>query len=294
MERLDVCTQKYTSVMSDDEQLRWVKVPKGTVLSGSKGTPGYERDLLRERGTNKLLGPAESRPADLEQLRGLDDRDTDMFDGYSAPARVTESASFPEQLVRAIMEGIVEGISSALEDPEVRRNLVMVAGRAGRSVKKFLSDNLFPRRIPRHVDGDAGASRDDGADGVVTDELSVRQPEPDLAKGDSQIGTAVGYATSAMSGDEFRARLLAALAAEEFAVEQRRLLATVHVEDNDLPTELKDAIQSALEGRADALDSQTLALVVAFLGGAQVADSEFVLVRSAEVEPLPLPVMRPR
>ena len=44
-------------------------VQEGAQRSRSTCTPGYERDLLREGGTKNLLGPTESRPADLNALR---------------------------------------------------------------------------------------------------------------------------------------------------------------------------------------------------------------------------------
>lgn len=42
-------------------QTRDVLIPHGTHLANSQKTPGLQRDLLRENGTNKLLGPPESR-----------------------------------------------------------------------------------------------------------------------------------------------------------------------------------------------------------------------------------------
>jgi hypothetical protein len=56
--------------MSEDEwELRETRRPKGTHRSRSSETPGADRELLREDGTNRNLGASESRPVDEEALR---------------------------------------------------------------------------------------------------------------------------------------------------------------------------------------------------------------------------------
>lgn len=54
--------------MNDDEELRWVRRREGTHRSESRATRGYERDLLRDDDTRNLLGPTESRPADIDEI----------------------------------------------------------------------------------------------------------------------------------------------------------------------------------------------------------------------------------
>lgn len=56
------------SPLGDDLELRLVRRPEGSRRSKSTGTPGAERDLLRD-SSGALLGPTESFPVDTEELR---------------------------------------------------------------------------------------------------------------------------------------------------------------------------------------------------------------------------------
>ncbi|KZE43302.1 hypothetical protein AVW09_00745 [Microbacterium sp. T32] len=85
-----------------------------------------------------------------------------------------------------------------------------------------------------------------------------------------------------MSGEEYRARLLSALAAERHAEQQKRLLRDVNVSDEALPADVREAIHLALRTPAPALDEDTLALVVSFLATSSTADVDFVLDQAAD------------
>src|SRR5262245_36864311 len=71
--------------MADEWQLRRVRVPKGTHFSDSKETPGAERELLREDGTNKLLGPPESFPVDQDAMYGVPAYEPDLPSSAGEP-----------------------------------------------------------------------------------------------------------------------------------------------------------------------------------------------------------------
>lgn len=88
----------------DEWVLREVRVPKGTHLSDSKETPGAERTLLREDGSNKLLGPPEARPVE----------DADLLSAYPytpySPSEPEDEGLTPGQkeLADALTEIITE------------------------------------------------------------------------------------------------------------------------------------------------------------------------------------------
>ena len=56
------------SPFGDDLELRLVRRPEGSRRSKSTGTPGAERDLLRD-STGALLGPTESFPVNTDDLK---------------------------------------------------------------------------------------------------------------------------------------------------------------------------------------------------------------------------------
>jgi hypothetical protein len=80
-----------------------------------------------------------------------------------------------------------------------------------------------------------------------------------------------------MTGEEYRARFLAALAAERYAAEEKRRLANVNVADDALSPELRAALRTALERPASLLDDETLAVVVEFLDGSRTGDGQYLL-----------------
>lgn len=266
----------------DEWQLRWVHIPKGTQLSNSKATPGANRDLLRDKGTNKLLGPTESRPADQDKLAGT--RDPDLVDQHATTAdvRTEGQETFAGAIVAAALEGIINGLTDALSDPEVRGGLATLAGNAGRSIKAFVGDSVFGRRRRKEKPAES-ESRE-----LATESTLDPDAEPDISDQLEQEHEMLLAASSvALDADEFRARLLAALAAEEFAAEQKRVLAAVHVEDDELPLELQHALALALQVHSSALDRATLALVMKFLGRSGGDDAEYALVNQKAIQEVP-------
>ncbi|MFC4013905.1 hypothetical protein ACFOY2_42225 [Nonomuraea purpurea] len=247
--------------MNQDWHLRWVRIPDGTHLSGSKDTPGVERDLLREDGTNKLLGPTESFPADEDALLGVHAYETDS----PRSADVRELSPAQQALADAIAE-VLETVVREVVSPVVKEVVAPAIKRKLSGIAKSL------RSTTREASGQAG-----------TAELAVLAATPP-ADSFREVDAAVEGPRTSMSSAEFQQRLIAALAAEEYATEQKRMLINVRIEDDNLPPKLRGAIKLALEGNASLLDEGTLAVVVKFLRGAPIADGEYVLTRNKEIK----------
>lgn len=121
---------EHGSRIDEEWQLRRVRVPKGTHFSGSKDTPGAERELLREDGTNKLLGPPESFPVDEDPMLGVHAYAPD------SPRRADARELSPEQ--RAIVDAIVDGGAWVLRyvprDPRNSKGTTVLHGRLRRVI----------------------------------------------------------------------------------------------------------------------------------------------------------------
>ncbi|QYG93452.1 hypothetical protein HC251_14160 [Iamia sp. SCSIO 61187] len=204
--------------MDDEWELRFVRVPRGTHLSKSSETPGVERDLLREDGSNKLLGPPESRAA------GFDD---------SQRARSYDPGPY----------GYDEGRDELT--PEQRRQVEEL----GEAIGQYLVAVVFPwvgtklreawghrRRWRRRKAASASAD----AEQVI--ELAVSQPSASAEK-----RTPPSSDRARMSIAEYEERVLVVLAAEDWLTEQRRLLASAVVTGDELPPEVETATRLALE-----------------------------------------------
>lgn len=251
-----------------EEELRWVRREKGTRRSKSRDTPGYDRELLRDGDTGELRGPSESRPADINDIV--------RTYGPAEPTRSTEVETFPEMLARIAIEAVAESIRELASDPDVREAVSLILSEKWSTVKRK-SAELW-RKHGIHIQ----SSRMVNAVPVENTE------EAHAVVGESIMG--VTEERAVMSGEEFRARLRLALAAEEFAADQKRLLASVRIDNDALPQELQDAFQAALEGNLASLDPEVLALVMAFLVDVRSAGGEYALVRIEEPEgPLELP-----
>lgn len=247
--------------MNQDWYLRWVRIPEGTHLSDSKDTPGVERDLLREDGTNKLLGPTESFAADEDALHRVHAYETDSPRG----ADVRE-LSLAQQWLADLTAEVLDTVAREVVVPVFKEVVAPAIKRKFSGIAKSL------RSTTREARGQAG-----------TTELAVLTATPP-ADSSKEVDTAVVEPRISMSSAEFRERLIAARAAEEFAAEQRRMLSNARIEDDDLPPELKGAIQLVLEGNASLLDEETRAVVVKFLAGARIADGEYVMPRNEEIK----------
>ena len=239
--------------MNEEWQLRMVRVPKGTHFSGSKDTPGAERELLLEDGTNKLLGPPESYPVDEDSLL------------HAPPRRAEVRELKPEQqkmadaIVRTgewILREIAAPIFTELVAPAIKRKASEIAENLRSAITEIRSkDGLTEHAVStRPTD--------------LTTEAEATVEEPGVN----------------MTSAEFRGRVMEVLAAERFAAEWKKVLVNARIADDDLPPELKRAIKLVLEGNASLLDEEALAIVVKFLTGARTADGEYVLSRNEEIK----------
>lgn len=251
--------------MNQDWHLRWVRIPEGTHLADSKDTPGVERDLLYEDGTNKLRGPTESFPADEDAFRRVREHETD------SPRGADQRELSPTQ--RAIADAVVELSERVLWD--------IILPVVNERVAPAITEVVIPaakRKLSGLANSLRSATREAiGRAGTTDLALQTATPPADSSK---EVDAAVEEPRISMSSAEFRERLIVAKAAEEFAAEQRRMLSNARIEDDDVGPELKSAIKLELEGNASLLGEETLAVVVK--AGARIADDEYVLPRNKE------------
>ncbi|MDX3672334.1 hypothetical protein [Streptomyces europaeiscabiei] len=251
--------------MNQDWHLRWVRIPEGMHLSDSKDTPGAERDLLREDGTNKLLGPAESFPADEDVLLRVHASEMDSPRGVD----VRELSPAQQAIVDAIADATAEALETLVREFIVPVLKEVVAPAIKRKMGG-IAKNL--RSATKETSGQPSAT--ELADLTAT-------PPTDPSK---EVDAAIEEPRINMSSTEFRERLRAALVAEEFVAAQKRILSNASIEDDDLSPELESAIKLAIEGNASVLDEETRAAVVKFLAGDQVTVGEYVLPRNGEIK----------
>ena len=96
--------------MDDEWVRREVRIPKGTHLSKSKDSAGAERDLLREDGTNRLLGPTESRSVEEDDLHRA-------YPYESVPSPDSGEPELPllAGLAEAAITGFVNGLVESID-----------------------------------------------------------------------------------------------------------------------------------------------------------------------------------
>lgn len=234
------------SPFGDDLELRLVRRPEGSHRSKSTGTPGAERDLLRDK-SGALLGPTESFPVDLNELRDRLGRSD-----ATPPDRPGQVRSAGRQMAVDIATDVAyiflrEAVAQVYD--------LVIAPKA-----KAKWAQLKRRRSPVQGDQGKASSRE-----LLAAELPpVEEPSTDLAP----------KLVVVMDSVEFRQRLALMLAAENFAAEQRQLLSSAQVSDEaDLPPQLASAMKLVLEEGTASLDDQSLQLLLDFLTS---SDAELV------------------
>jgi hypothetical protein len=204
------------------------------------GTPGAERDLLRD-STGALLGPTESFPVDTDELRKAHARCEP-----TRPARPSQGRSPGKQMA----VDIATDVAYLVVREAVAQVYHLVIAPKARAKWTELKQNGRPAQ--RQVSRDASASKF-----VVADLAQVDEPSTDLV---------AQRPTTVMDSVEFRQRLALMLAAENFAAEQRRLLSAAQISDEaDLPPQLADAMKLVLEEDTASLDDVSLQLLIDFL-----------------------------
>lgn len=224
--------------MDDEWQLRWVRVPEGTHLSNSRETRGASRDLLREDGTNRNLGPTESVPADGE-FSGRARSELPESPDDSTELGLTRGQEFVLGVIAEVVQAVDwEAVFEQIVAPAVKRRMTKIRGRF-RSAGRRLSEPASPGTEVEHL-----ASTPIASEAIVHSSVSATVP---------------------MSGAEFRERAMSVLAAEAYAARQKEILSNARIVDGSLPEELASAMQLLLEGRVDSLNERQLEAVMEFL-----------------------------
>lgn len=124
-----------------DEEIRVVRVPRGSKRSKSRSTPNYERDLVRDEKGN-LRGPTESRALTDEELMALQSRvltdDEPMFFQSQSQTNYEPESSTDNKMLEAVARGVAEGIVEALM-PHIERGVVNVAKKIKIKAKRVFS-----------------------------------------------------------------------------------------------------------------------------------------------------------
>jgi len=234
--------------MDGDWELRWVRVPDGTHLSDSRESAGASRDLLREDGTNKLLGPTESIRADVNSL--YDQRSDDYLEsGDSTP-------TFADQVIGAMVEAVVVTLLEAIDWDSVVDKTSGVLKRT----KARITRGIRPNR-----------TQPDTRPGTEVAVAEMLNPGAEIEAAVTELPP------YRMSSEEYRNRAMAALVAEAFAAHQRKLLASTIIDDDQTPPELLSSVKLVLEGRTSSLGEDDLAAVMEYLRGAQSANEALLL-----------------
>ena len=236
--------------MRRDEELRYVRRPEGTHRSGSRETHGYDRDLLRENGTEKLLGPTESRPADIDEII--------RSHTHAVPPRPTVGQQLAGQIGSAVMDAlrphIMHGVDVAVDTKLGIPKLVKWAKTKAEQRKAAVrnqssSDNARLEAVPAEVTSDI-------------DDCTLRVHMPSV------------------TAEQYQEALRSAREAEQYAAHMRQMLAKVSIHDG-----AESAAQAALEGPASAIDEATPSRAVERLDSSRSVDVEFMLVRNQDADP---------
>ncbi len=233
--------------MTDEWEPRLVRVPKGAHRSVSHDTPGADRELLREDGTNKLLGPPESIPFDPYGYQDLDQQPP------PEPDKEWELSPDVQEVVNAL---------GALLGEAAWAYSVKTAKHVGPVVKQKAS--AFGNRLRK---GSRSAVRQAGSSELVSHD----------AGSSNEIEAAAGTTEVEMTLAEFREGCRRLLLAEQYLAQMKDLLSRASIADGDLSPELDAAIKAVLEGNTVALDEQSFAILMSFLAKEESAD---------EVDPL--------
>lgn len=240
--------------MSHDEELRYVRRREGTHRSSSRETPGYERDLLRENDTENLLGPTESRPANIDEII--------RSHTHGVPPRPTAAQQIAGQVAMDIMDAlrphIMHGVDVAVDTKLGIPKLVKWA-KTKAEQRKAEARNQSPSTSAQldAVPAEGTADIDD-----ETRTLEVRKPS--------------------VTAEQYQAIQLSALRAEQYAAHMRQMLTKVAVRDGALPVE--GTIRAALESPASSIDEATLRRLVELLNSSRTSDGELMLVRNQDTD----------
>ncbi|TFC87440.1 hypothetical protein [Cryobacterium sp. TMT4-31] len=253
----------------DDEWFpREVRIPKGTHLSDSRDTPGAERNLLREDGTNRLLGPTESREVKSDVFAsssptpdagspdyGHDMRGQALGQDKLSPSQQAVADALFELLAEAIREFVIPVAREHIFPWAVQKVGELVQRMRVTSIKVYerAAKTSITIRPPKDPAQDAN-----GSDAAAT-QAQVRMSQAELIKGLNDV-----------------------LQAERFLAERKRLLADALREGNDLPAELIRVIEQ-VGGDTPTLDEGTLVVIADFSSRTEAGGAMFAISASEDV-----------
>ena len=231
---------------SEDEwELREVRRPQGTHRSRSTETPGADRELLRENGTNRNLGPSESRAVDEEALRQRYQGDGVRY-GSKVSMPPHELTTGQRALLEAITVVVREVVVPVLRDVAVPAAKTKLSEMAERRRAKALQRGI--------VDAQSEKADDVEVSGQQTKDEVPAAPEVEVAE------PVIEMRRSELSAAQLELRIT-----EEYADRLRWLLAHAVVSEEDSSPELEQTLSAVLEGRADELDEEEEETVAEFI-----------------------------
>lgn len=224
-----------------EEELRWVTKREGAHRPKSRNTPGTDREIWHQDDTNDLLGPTESRAADIEEIvadygynsgpPGSDAKQPDWADLVRQIAEITE-VLYP--LYRKHVHPFVK--EKAAEVAEWHRNRTKKPG--------------------PYVD---------------------TQPQPDDQVVTAAPSTEVDASATepiVLTRDQFQHQVLLTLAAQRWVDQRKEALSRSVVVDDDLTPELRGAINLILDGKVDQVDDEIATLLAVYFRDALAADAQ--------------------
>jgi hypothetical protein len=244
----------------DEWELREVRRPKGTHRSRSTETPGADRELLREDGTNRNLGPSESRSVDDAALRqryqgdpiyltpeGISPTMRELSPGQKLLAEVTDF------MLREVVAPVIHDVVHEVVLP---------------TAKTKLSEFTERRRSKASERADAKARTPAKSEADVIYPLAAESDSPSVGvDGNASLDSGVDVAEPVlpMRRSDLLAIQLQLKFAEEIAARQRWLLAHAVVDDEDLSPELGRMFATVLGGGADDLTDDEHELITEYL-----------------------------
>ncbi|WP_406043262.1 hypothetical protein OG799_04165 [Micromonospora sp. NBC_00898] len=261
--------------MDEDWELRYVRIRKGAHRSKSAKSPGFESDLLREDGTNKLLGPTESIPVDPDELVRLRARGRDP----KGSARAVDLSPAQQAFVDAIsplLRDAIERLGREVVAPVVEEIVIPATRRALSKIGRKLRAKVGSRQA---------AAGDVDTHAATAEQVVLNAPSS--ADSSRATGAELEEPGISMSTAEFLQRFMAAEVAEQFAAEQRRILSRALRKNDDLAPELESSIKLILAGKSSLLDDEALTEVMNFLQQVRVVDGAPMPLRKGETKKPP-------
>lgn len=136
--------------MGEDEwEYRKVRKPPNTHFGKSTQTPGVEREILYEDGTNKLKGPPESLPVDEEELR---ERFSPAQPPLPSPSKEQERTPLQQELAEMGVEFLEQFINEVAVPYAKNKALPYVKNTALPAVRSKCQELADLRRVKKEIE----------------------------------------------------------------------------------------------------------------------------------------------